>query len=61
MIPLEYRILRTTYTEYEAEVKVLEKFQYSGFIENKEYTYYLHRDNDIWYINDYDVRNLGTE
>ncbi len=61
MIPLEYDILRTTYTDYEAEVKVTEKFQYSGFVEIKEYQYYLHRDNDIWYIYDYDVRNLGTE
>ncbi|MBI9105435.1 MAG: hypothetical protein JEZ04_01750 [Spirochaetales bacterium] len=61
MIPLEYRIMRTTYTDYEAEVKVTEKFQYSGFIEIKEYTYYLHRDNDIWYITNYNVRNLGTE
>jgi hypothetical protein len=61
MIPLEYRILRTTYTDYEAEVKVSEKFQYTGFVEIKEYTYYLHRNNDIWYINDYNVRNLGTE
>ena len=61
MIPLEYRILRTTYTEYEAEVLVEEKFQYQGFVEIKEYTYYLRRENNIWYIYNYDVRNLGTE
>ena len=61
LIPLEYKILRTSYTEYEAEVKVIEKFQLPGFVEVKEYIYYLLRDNDIWYINDYDVRNLGTE
>lgn len=61
MIPLEFDILRTTYTDYEAEVKVIERFQYEGFIEVKEYVYFLHRDNDIWYINDYSVRNLGTE
>ncbi len=61
MIPLDYDIQRTTYTDYEAEVKVIEKFQYTGFIEIKEYLYYLHRDNNIWYIYDYDVRNLGTE
>ena len=61
MIPLEYDIKRTSYTDYEAEVKVVEKFQYTGFVEIKEFTYYLNRDNDIWYIYDYDVRNLGTE
>ena len=61
MIPLEFKVLRTSYTEYNAEVKVSEKFQYQGFIELKEYIYYLHRDRDIWYIYDYDVRNLGTE
>lgn len=61
MIPTDFDILRTSYTEYEAEVKVVEKFQYTGFIEIKEYIYRLHRDNGIWYIYDYDVRNLGTE
>ena len=61
MIPLDFDILRTTYTDYEAQVKVVEKFQYDGFIEIKEYEYFLHRDNDIWYIYDYNVRNLGTE
>ena len=61
MIPLEYRIMKTSYTDFEADVKVTEKFQYTGFVEIKEYIYYLHRDNDIWYIYDYDVRNLGTE
>lgn len=59
--PHEFRILKTSYTEYDATVIVSEKFQYTGFVEKKEYTYYLHRDNDIWYIDNYYVRNLGTE
>ena len=61
IIPLDYDILKTSYTDYEAEVKVRERFQYNGFTEIKEYNYFLHRDNDIWYIYDYRVRNLGTE
>ena len=59
--PYEFDIVRTEYTDYEASVKVIEKFEYTGFIEIKEYTYYLIRENEIWYISDYDVRNLGTE
>ncbi len=61
MIPWEYKIMRTSYTDYEAEVKVTEKFKFADFTEIKEYNYYLHRDNGIWYIYDYDVRNMGTE
>ncbi len=61
MIPWEYKIMRTSYTDFEAEVKVTEKFKFADFTEIKEYNYYLHRDNGIWYIYDYDVRNMGTE
>ncbi len=61
IIPSEFSILRTEYTEYDAKVKVLEKFRYESFVEIKEYTYYLHRNNNIWYIIDYEVRNMGTE
>ena len=61
LIPLDFDILKTSYTDYEAEVKVTERFQYNDFVEIKEYIYFLHRDKDIWYIYDYNVRNLGTE
>lgn len=59
--PYEFDVIRTEYTDYEASVKVIQKFEYTGFFEIKEYTYFLNRINDVWYINDYKVRNLGTE
>jgi hypothetical protein len=31
------------------------------FYEIKRFTYYLYRDDRVWYIYNYEVRNLGTE
>lgn len=61
LVPQEFRILKTTYTEEEGEVAVLMKIRYPDFTELKQYTYYLQKDRGIWYITNYDVRNLGTE
>lgn len=61
LIPTFFEILKTTYTSDEGSVKVLEKFHYIDFTEIKEYTYYLHKVDDIWMIYDYEVLNLGTE
>lgn len=61
LLPQSFEILKTSYTEHNAEVKVRESFQHSGFIEIKEYTYYLERDDNIWYITNYEVRNIKTE
>ena len=61
MIPADFEILKTTYTATEAIVMVKEKFAFPGFTEIKQYTYYLTRKDKIWYIDNYDVRNLGTE
>ncbi|MDR1893701.1 MAG: hypothetical protein LBQ61_03275 [Spirochaetales bacterium] len=61
LLPHEFRILRTAYTETEGTVEVLEKFRYSDFTELKQYTYRLNNTEGIWKITGYDVRNLGTE
>lgn len=60
-IPNEFKIERTSYTETEGTVIVIEKFDYRTFKEIKRFTYYLSTENGIWYINDYTVDNLGTE
>lgn len=60
-IPVEFKIERTTYTETDATVVVLEWFDYRTFREKKRFTYYLSTRNGIWYIFDYKVDNLGTE
>jgi hypothetical protein len=61
VIPEEFEIIKTEYTPEEAEVIVIEKFQYPGYKEVKEYTYFLKKRDNVWFIYDYDVRNLGTE
>ncbi|MBI9100909.1 MAG: hypothetical protein JEY99_00730 [Spirochaetales bacterium] len=61
VIPHEFRILKTTYTENEGTVDVLVKIKYSDFTELKQYTYQLQKSMGIWYIDNYEVRNLGTE
>lgn len=60
-IPKEFRIEKTSYTDAEGTVTVLEWFDYKTFREKKRFTYYLASRDGIWYVNDYTVDNLGTE
>lgn len=61
MIPVEFKIERTTYSATEAEVTVLEWFDYTSFREKKRFTYNLASRDDIWTVYNYSVDNLGTE
>ena len=61
MIPVEFTIERTTYSTTEAEVTVIEWFDYTSFREKKRFTYNLASRDDIWTVYDYSVNNLGTE
>ena len=60
-IPIEFKIEHTAYTSTEAQVKVIEWFQYRNFREKKRFTYYLSSRDGIWMLYDYLVENLGTE
>jgi hypothetical protein len=60
-IPREFNIERTTYNAQEGTVMVLEYFSVGNYIEKKQYTYNLRRQDGIWTIIDYTVLNLGTE
>ena len=54
--------MATSYTPFRAEVTVLEKFPYPGYMEKKLYTYFLTREEDpFWMITNFNVQNLGTE
>jgi hypothetical protein len=61
VIPDEFEVIKTEYTPEEATVQVIERFQYPGYVERKHYTYYLKKRDNVWFIYDYSVRNLGTE
>ncbi|MFW5806470.1 MAG: hypothetical protein ACOCWU_02265 [Spirochaetota bacterium] len=61
VVPDEYEIVETSYTEDEGSVVALLRFRYDDFTEIKEYTYFLRRDGDYWQIYDYNVTNVGTE
>jgi hypothetical protein len=61
VVPDTYQIVRTTYGRREGTVIVDMRFRYDTYVEIKRYTYDLQRDDDIWMITNYNVRNLGTE
>ena len=59
--PFTYNIVKTWYTDRNAEVIVMQKFKYEQLTEVKEYTYRLRKNDNIWIIHDYMVMNKGTE
>jgi hypothetical protein len=65
MVPVDYEILKTSYTGKEAEVRVREKFEdksrKNGYREIKDYTYHLWKRDGVWYVYDYSVVNVGVE
>ncbi len=60
-IPEQFEIEKTSYTQTEGTVSVIEWFKYPNYREKKRYTYYLRLRNNIWQIYDYTVDNIGTE
>ncbi|MCR5613932.1 hypothetical protein [Treponema sp.] len=60
-VPEKFQIKKTTYSQTEGKVIVIEWFKNQNFSEKKQYTYYVQQRNGIWQIYDYDVDNLGTE
>lgn len=60
-IPERFEIKKTTYSQTEGKVIVLEWFKNKNFYEKKQYTYYVQQRDGIWQIYDYEVDNLGTE
>ena len=60
-IPEKFSIERTTYTQTEGSVTVIEWFKYDTFTEKKRYEYFLRQRDGIWQIYDYRVENLGSE
>ncbi len=60
-IPVEFKIEHTGYTDTQAQVKVIEWFEYRTFKEKKRYTYFLSSRDGVWTVDDYVVENLGTE
>ena len=60
-VPEKFVIKKTTYSQTEGKVIVIEWFKNQNFSEKKQYTYYVQQRNGIWQIYDYDVDNLGTE
>jgi hypothetical protein len=61
VIPMKFDIQRVSYSVEEGTVVVLEWFQVGAYVEKKQYTYNIQRQEDIWMIVGYTVQNLGTE
>ena len=60
-IPERFSIERTTYSQTEGTVTVIQWFKYDTFTEKKRYEYFLRQRDGIWLIYDYRVENLGSE
>jgi hypothetical protein len=60
-IPMRFEIMRTNYSTNEGTVTVMEWFQIANYIEKKQYTYNIQKEDDIWMVVNYTVQNLGTE
>lgn len=61
LIPSDFTITHTSYTQANAQVEAIQTFDYRDYSEKRKYTYQLHRDEGYWMIYDYHVMNLGTE
>jgi hypothetical protein len=61
VIPSSFEIQKTSYSPSEGTVQVLERFKYVDFTELKRYTYHLKKTDRYWIIDDYEIKNLGTE
>ncbi len=60
-VPNNFVIEKTTYNLTNAEVEVMEYFEFRDFIEVKKYTYYLEMKENFWMITRYKVVNAGNE
>jgi hypothetical protein len=61
VVPSSFQVQKTSYDPAEAMVQVLEKFKYPDYTELKAYNYHLKKTDRFWVIDDYSIRNLGTE
>ncbi len=61
VVPTSFQVQKTSYDPAEATVQGLERFKYPDYTELKSYTYHLVKSDRFWVIDDYGIRNLGTE
>jgi hypothetical protein len=61
VIPMRFDVQRVNYGVEEGTVVVLEWFQVGAYVEKKQYTYNIQRQEDVWVVVNYTVQNLGTE
>jgi hypothetical protein len=61
-LPNRYEILSTQYdAQGKGKVDVLIEFKYLDYIESKYYTFFLYRNGNIWYVENYEVVNIGRK
>jgi len=60
-LPHGYKIMRTEYTEGKAKVETIVEYKYLDYIEKKYYTYFLFKKGSVWYIESYEVMNIGAK
>ena len=58
--PDSFEIVETSYTPFEAMVKVRQVFQHPDYKEPRLYTYFLERAGNVWELTNYIVENVNT-
>lgn len=60
-LPVHFDIVKTEYSAGEAKVETIVKYKQYDFVEDKYYTYFLKKKDDIWFITSYTVLNIGVK
>ena len=58
LVPESFHIIKTSFNETDAEVIVNKNFIGNSFTEEKQYTYFLKKNNSSWKIVDYEITNI---
>lgn len=58
LVPTSYQILKTSFTDNNAVVVVYQEFDNGSFIDRKQYSYFLRKNDTVWYIYDYAIINM---
>ncbi len=60
-LPHKFDIVKTTYSQSEAKVDVIVQFKTLDFIEQRYYTFFLHKNGEYWFVYSYEVMDMGIK
>ena len=60
-LPHKFDIVKTTYSQSEAKVEVKVQFKTLDYIEERYYTFSLHKKGEHWFVYSYEVMEMGVK